>query len=95
MCVIDTSPFFLLASETYMLATIAAAFAVVGLQCKAVSSPILSSVNVVLAVYAETGEKKFSDFNDDTQNYLMHLQKNLATKYNLPPHRDMHGRKSI
>ena len=52
MCVIVTSPFFLLVSETYILATIAAAFAVVGLQCKAVSSPILSSVNVVLAAFA-------------------------------------------
>lgn len=41
--------------------------------------------SAVLALYAETGEKKFSDFNVDTQNYLMRLQKNLATKYNLPP----------
>ena len=52
MCVIVTSPFFLLVSETYILATIAAAFVVVGLQCKAVSSPILSSVKVVVAASA-------------------------------------------
>ena len=35
-----------------MLATIAAAFVVVGLQCKAVSSHIMSSVKVVVAASA-------------------------------------------